>query len=209
MTDDFRDEQAMQNSGDFDVEVDTQKISGDYKSLYTKMIDAERLALSSATREFFSKKEIAKANSAGLSFILTRGIDELVRFLEHKLKSGDAASLIFIYQRLKLYCLDGLYFLGDDLNSLIQYLRADEYYGETKVVSYWQLRRTRVAAYRKGVERIVQALDLLFEKIEVPEAMLETETDESDDQQTAELEALFQNSSVDIPTTLGELFKIR
>ena len=209
MIDDFRDEAALQNGGDIDAEADTQKISRDYESLYSKMIDAERLALSSATREFFSKKEIVKANNASVSFILTRGIDELVRFLEHKLKSGDTPSSIFVYQRLKFYCLDGLDTLGEDLDNLIQHLRTDEYYRGKKVVNYWQLRRRRVEAYKKGVEKIVKTLKLLFAKVEIPASMLETEIDNSDDQITKELEALIKSNSVDIPASLADLFKIK
>jgi hypothetical protein len=209
MTDDFRDTTTDENGQDNEVAADTQKISNDYKSLYTKMIDLERMSLRRATREFLSQKELAKANNAGVSFILTRGIDELVTFLEHKLKSGDLASLIFVYQRLKFYCLDGLRSLGNNLDSLIQHLRTDEYYSDKKIVDYWKMRRRRVDSYQKGVEKIAKSLKLLFERMAIPDPLTEIETETSDEQLANTLAALVQNSATPIPSSLADLFRLK
>ena len=208
MTEEFRETLAEEQGEDKDVAADTQKISNDYKSLYMKMIDLERLSLRRTTRDFLSTKELTKANNAGVSFILTKGIDELIAFLEHKLQAGDLASLIFVYQRLKFHALDGLNSLSNNLDSLIQHLRTDEYYSGKKIVDYWKMRRRRVNSYQKGVEKIVITLNLLFSRIGIHAPLSEIESESGDEQLASKLSSLIQKSSTPIPSSLTDLFKL-
>ena len=209
MIKDQNEEKAKLKAGNVDLEADTDKVFSNYESLYAKMIDEERVALREASRDFLSKKEIDKALNAGVSFILTKGIDELVRFLNHKLKSKDVKSLIFVYQRLKQHSLDGLQALGEDLGVLIEHLRTDDYYSGKNVLAYWRLRRRRVEAYKKGVVKITESLDTLFDKMKIPKRLLEIETDDVENQLPGDLDALLAKNPVAFPESMAELFKIK
>lgn len=202
-------ERAKPKADTADLQADTKKVFVKYEALYAKMIDEERAALKKATRDFLSKKEVDKVLNAGVSFILTKGIDELVRFLNHKLKSKDVKSLIFVYQRLKKHSLSGLQALGEDLGALIEHLRADDYYRGKNVVRYWRLRRRRVDAYRKGVVKIVGSLATLFDKMNIPKPLLEMETDDARNQLSGDLESLLADNPVAFPESMAELFKLK
>jgi hypothetical protein len=209
MIDDLGAEKLANNEGEAKLKTETNEVLRDYESLYSEMIRTERNVLQLATKDFFSKKELEKAQSAGVSFILTQGMDELVRFLEHKLKSGEVASLIFVYQRLKFYCLDGLKALNDDLSKLLNFLKRDEYYRDKKIIAYWKLRSKRVQSYGRGTSRIIQNLKILFDEMNIPDSLLEIQMDKEDSMVQQEIADHLKTVTVEVPQSLAALFKLK
>jgi hypothetical protein len=209
MIDDLGAEILANNGEESKLETETHEVLMDYESLYSEMIQTERVALQLATKDFFSKKELEKAQNAGVSFILTKGMDELVRFLEHKLKSGEVASLIFVYQRLKFYCLDGLKALNDNLSKLQNFLQRDEYYRDKKIIAYWELRSKRVQSYGRGATRIIQNLKTLFDEMNIPDSILEIHLDDEDGIVQQELADHLKTVTVELPQSLAALFKLK